>query len=51
MARLKGSRNTTVQLPAEVLLSEEDRLSIVADLIFEIITEQLAEEDVVCKTN
>ena len=51
MAKLKESINTSEQLPEEVLLSEEDRIAIVADLMFEIIIDQLAEEDVECPTN
>ena len=51
MANLKESIITSEQLPQEVLLSEEDRIAIVADLMFEIIVDQLAEEDVQCPTN
>lgn len=51
MAKLKESINTSEQLPEEVLLSDEDRIAIVADLMFEIIIDQLAEEDVECTTN
>lgn len=51
MAKLKESINTSEQLPEELLLSEEDRIAIVADLMFEIIVDQLAEEEVECPTN
>ena len=51
MAKLKESIITSEQLPEELLLSEEDRIAIVADLMFEIIVDQMAEEDVECPTN
>lgn len=51
MAKLKESINTSEQLPEEVLQSEEDRIAIVADLMFEIIVDQLAGEEVECPTN
>lgn len=51
MARLNESKSMTEQPLTEGLFSEEDRLGIVADLMFEIIVEQLAEEDVECTTS
>lgn len=51
MAKLKDSIITSEQLPEELLLSEDDRIAIVADLMFEIIVDQLAEGDVQCPTN
>ena len=44
MARTKGSIQKEVKPPEEVLLSEEERVTILADLMFEIIAEQLASE-------
>lgn len=44
MARTKGAIQEEVKPPEEVLLSEEERVTILADLMFEIIAEQLASE-------
>lgn len=44
MARTKGAIQEEVKPPEEVLLSEEERVVILADLMFEIIAEQLASE-------
>ncbi len=46
MARTKGSKNHTEQPPKEVLNSEEDKLQILADILFDIVSEELS-----CKTN
>lgn len=51
MTKLKESIITSEQLPQALLLSEEDRIAVVADLMFEIIIDQLAEERVECPTN
>lgn len=44
MARTKGAIQEEVKPPEEVLLSEEERIAILAELMFEIIAEQLASE-------
>lgn len=44
MARTKGSIQEEVKPPEEVLLSEEERITILADLMFEIIAEQFESE-------
>ena len=51
MAKLKESIISSEQLPEELLLSEEDRIAIVADLMLEIIVDQMAEEDAEGPTN
>jgi hypothetical protein len=45
MARTKGSIKEEFPPPEEVLLGEEERVAILADLMFELIAEQLAQED------
>jgi hypothetical protein len=45
MARTKGSIQEEIKPPEEVLLSEEERVAILADLMFELIVEQVASED------
>jgi hypothetical protein len=45
MARTKGSIQEQVTPPEEVLLSEKERVTMLADLMFEIIADQLASED------
>ena len=44
MARTKGAIQEEVKPPEVVLLSEEERIAILAELMFEIIAEQLASE-------
>jgi hypothetical protein len=45
MARTKGSIKEEFTPPKEVLLSEDERITILADIMFEIITEQVVSED------
>ena len=44
MARTKGAIQEDIRPPEEVLLNEEERVAILAELMFEIIAEQLALE-------
>lgn len=44
MSRTKGAIQEEVKPPEEVLLSEEERIAILAELMFEIIAEQLTSE-------
>ena len=39
MARIKGARNIKEQQPAEYVLTDEQRLQMLADLLLEIIIE------------
>lgn len=44
MARTKGAIQEAIKPPEEVLLSEEERVTLLADLMFEIIAEQVRAE-------
>jgi hypothetical protein len=48
MARTNGSNNLESKPPDEVLLSDAEKLAILADLMFEIIMQVEAEEASLC---
>ena len=41
MGRTKGSQNKEIKLPEEVVLSEEERISLLADILVEITAQEL----------